>query len=569
MSKEVRTIIKKARISNAVVVMGIALLFLLIIIAYPLAKIIIQSFKYNGSFSVNNYLEAFNQKGFFLSLVHSLEIALSAMVGATLLGSFLAWVVGRTDIPLKKFFRTAFIIPFIVPPFIGALAWKQLLGPVGMLNKLFMDISGAEKPLWNIYGADGIIFLLIIHIYPLVYINILGNLERMNPELEEAAQISGSRVFSVMKRITLPLMLPSIASGAVLVFIMSIANFGIPAVLGFSENFYVLTTKIYEAITESARSNSLSLGAALSVLLGLIAGAGLLLQRLYIRKKQFSVLTGKSMQPNIVRLGNHKYWLVPLCIVLVFVTSIAPLFSIVLTAITKVYGLMPVPSNWTLRNFYEVFVVNKTVKRAIMNSIFLAFGAATIITLLGSVIAYIVVKTKIKGRFLLELISNMPYALPGTVVAVGMILAWLKPVPLLNIRIYNTIWILLIAYVARYMAFGVRTTTTSLAQIHQSLEEIARISGAGWFRSFKDIVIPLIMPGLFAGWFLVFMPSLRELTISALLWSTRHETIGVMVFNLQESGNTVASAALSVVMLAVLISANILIRKFTKGKVGY
>lgn len=150
-----------------------------------------------------------------------------------------------------------------------------------------------------------------------------------------------------------------------------------------------------------------------------------------------------------------------------------------------------------------------------------------------------------------------------------MILAWLKPIPLLGFRIYNTIWILLIAYIARYMAFGVRTTTTSLTQIHQSLEEIARITGANWFQTFKDIVIPLILPGLFAGWFLVFMPALRELTISALLWSTRHETIGVMVFNLQESGNTVASAALSVVMLIVLVIANIIVRKITKGKMGY
>jgi len=557
------------KINSAFLIMSLTFVLLLIIVAYPLTKIIFQSFKYNGFFSFQNYLEALKQTGFFMSLLHSIEIAVIAMIGATFIGSFLAWTIGRTDIPWKKFFRTAFIIPFIIPPFIGALAWKQLLGPVGMLNKLFMSITGSTKPLWNIYGADGIIAVLIIHIYPLVYINMLGNLERMNPELEEAAQISGSRIFSVMRKITLPLMLPSIASSAVLVFIMSIANFGIPAVLGFSENFYVLTTKIYDAITQSSQANSLSLGAALSVLLGVIAGSGLLFQRLFIRRKEYSILTGKSMQPNIVVLGKHKYWIFALCILFVTITSIAPLIAITLTAMTKVYGLPPVPSNWTLRNFYDVFVTNTTVKRAIINSLFLAFSAATLISIIGSVIAYIVVKTKIRGRFLLELISNLPYALPGTVVAIGMILAWLKPVPILGVRIYNTIWILLVAYIARYMAFGVRTTATSLTQIHQSLEEIARISGANWFRTFKDIIIPLILPGLFAGWFLVFMPALRELTISALLWSTGHETIGVMVFNLQDSGNTVASAALSVIMLIILVIANITVRKITKGKMGY
>ena len=224
---------------------------------------------------------------------------------------------------------------------------------------------------------------------------------------------------------------------------------------------------------------------------------------------------------------------------------------------------------YTLQNFYEVLFLNQTARRAIRNSVFLAFSAATAISLLGALIAYIVVKTRMRGRFVLDFLSNMPYALPGTVVAVAMILAWLRPVPVLGLRLYNTIWILLIAYIARYLAFGVRTTSASLAQIHVCLEEAARISGANWFQTFRDIVIPLITPGLFAAWFLVFMPALRELTISTLLWSTRHETIGVMVFNLQESGNTVASAALAVVMMLVLLLANIMTRHFTKGRIGF
>ncbi len=477
--------------------------------------------------------------------------------------------MGRTDIPMKKFFRTAFIIPFIIPPFVGALAWMQLLGPVGLLNNIYMNISGFEEPLWNIYGADGIIIVLILHLFPLVYINMLGSFERMNPELEEAAQISGSRIFSVMRRITIPLMLPSLASGAVLVFIMAIANFGIPAILGFSDNYYVMTTKIYESITRSSEVNSLSHAASISVLLGLISGGGLLIQRLYINKKEYAVLTGKSIQPNIIYLGRHKYWILPFCIFFVIATSIAPLVSILLTSLTKVYGLPPVPSNWTLQNFADVFLSNPSVKRSIKNSLFLAFSAATIISIFGSLIAYIVIKTKMKGRFFIEIMSNMPYALPGTVVAVGMILAWLKPVPIIGIRLYNTIWILLLAYIARYLAYGVRTTASSLSQVHLSLEEVARISGAGWFRTFRDIVLPLILPGLLAGWFMVFIPSLRELTISSLLWSSRHETIGVMVFNLQESGNTIASAALAFVMILVILVANIIIRKLTGGKAGY
>ena len=227
------------------------------------------------------------------------------------------------------------------------------------------------------------------------------------------------------------------------------------------------------------------------------------------------------------------------------------------------------PANWTLQNFYDVLFVNRTARRAIRNSLILALSSATIISLMGALIAYVVVKTKLRGRAVIDLVSSMPYALPGTVVGVAMILAWLKPLPLIGVSIYNTLWILLVAYIARYLAFGVRNTSASLQQIPESMEEAARISGATWFQTFRDIVLPLIAPGLFASWFLVFMPTLRELTISILLWSTKRETIGVMVFNLQESGNTVASAALAVIMMLVLLIANIATRKLTRGRVGF
>ncbi|MCP4400971.1 MAG: iron ABC transporter permease [bacterium] len=557
------------KLDSGKIFMGLTVILLFVLVVYPVSKIVWQSFLYDHEVSTQNYVRALTRRGVFLALRHSLEISIFSMLGATILGTFLAWLVGRTDLPWRNVFRTAFILPFITPPFIGAIAWQQLLGPVGLLNKLYMWLFSASEPFWNMYGADGIITVMALHIYPLVYITVLGSLERMNPELEEAAQCSGSSIFTVMRTITLPLMLPSIASGAVLVFIACIANFGIPAILGFPENYYVLTTKIFEAVIQSAAANSLSLASALSVLLGLVAGSGLLLQRVYLKKKEYTVLSGKSMQPNIIPLGKHTSWILAFCVLVVLVTSIAPIVSILLTALTKAYGLNPTPANWTLQNFYEVLFENQTARRAIRNSVFLAFSAATAISLLGAMIAYIVVKTKIRGRFVLDLLSNMPYALPGTVVAVAMILAWLRPVPVLGIRLYNTIWILLVAYIARYLAFGVRTTSASLAQIHVCLEEAAHISGANWFQTFRDIVVPLIAPGLFAGWFLVFMPALRELTISTLLWSSRHETIGVMVFNLQESGNTVACAALAVVMMVVLLIANLITRHFTKGRIGF
>ena len=560
---------KRLRINSGQVALTLAVLLLIFLVVYPLAQLVFQSFQFNQSWSLQNYFTAITTESNLLALRHSLEISLTAMLGATVLGAFLAWLVARTDLPGRGALRTALVLPFLIPPFIGALAWLQILGPVGYLNKLYMALSGSSEPFWNIYGPDGIILVMMLHEYPTVFITVLGGLERMNPELEEAAQISGARIFRVMRDVTLPLMLPTIAAGALLVFITNIANFGVPAVLGFSENYYVLTTQIYNAVTKSAQPNSLNIAAAMSILLGLVSALGILLQRFYLSGKEFAVISGKSMQPNVVRLGVHRYWLLAVALAIVLVTTVAPLVAILLTALVRAYGLPPLPENLTFQNFYDVLMLNEAARRGIVNSIGLAVAAATIISILSAFIAYIIVKTKMRGRALLDFISNAPYTLPGTVVALAMILAWLKPIPLIDFRLYNTIWILLIAYVARYLAFGVRTAAGSLAQVHASLEEAARVSGAGWLQAFRDIVVPLIRPGLFAGWFLVFIPSLRELTISALLWSTRNETIGVVVFNLQQSGNTSASAALAVIMIIVLLLANVLTRRLTGGKLGY
>jgi iron(III) transport system permease protein len=557
---------KKKRIDSRFIILFLTVAFLAIVVVYPLIRIVIQSFEYNDKASLKNYINAVTQTGFLKSMGHTFEIALWVTLFSTIIGSLFGWAAARTDIPARKFLRGALLFPFVIPPFIGAVAWKQLLGPVGLLNQLWKSVTGSAEPLWNMYGPDGIILVMTLHLYPFVYLSVLRALDRMNPELEEAAQISGSRPFSVMQRITLPLTMPAIVSGASLVFIAAVANFGIPAVLGFPENYYVLTTQVFAAVTRSAEPNSLSLAASLSVILALIASAGLLLQRFIIKGRDYAVISGKSMQPNMVKLGKSRGLVTGITGLFVAGAVAAPLIAILLTALTKVYGLPPVPGNWTLDNFYHVLFVNRVTKRAIRNSLFLAVTAATVISIIGALIAYLVVRTKLKGRSAIDFISNMPYAMPGTVVAVAMILAWLRPVA--GIRLYNTIWILLIAYTARYLAFGVRSSTAALAQVHVSLEEVARVSGAGWLRTFRDVVVPLIKPGLINGWFLVFMPALRELTISALLWSSRNETIGVMVFNLQEAGDVVGSAALASVMMGFLLLASIITRKISGGRIG-
>ncbi len=545
---------------------------LLVAAVYPITKVAVEAFTRAGAPSADNFAAALSDERNVLALRHSLEVAVSSTVIATAIGSFLAWLVARTDLPWRRFFRTAFVLPFLIPPFIGAIAWVYILGPVGYLNRLWMALSGSTEPLFVVYGYAGIVLVLVLHDLPLVYLTVLGGLERMNPELEEAAQISGSGTWRVMRTITLPLMVPVLLAAAVLTFTSDIAEFGIPAVLGFSQGYFVLPVKIYEQIARGFAENSIALASALSVLLMVSGAAALLVQRWLLRgdrAQRYVVISGKSMQPTRVRLGAARGWLFTACLGLVLATTVLPVLAVGLTSLIRSVGVSPAPENWSLRHFEAVLTGLPAATRGIRNSLVLAASAATIVAALGALVAYLIVRTRLRGRAFLDVAASLPYAIPGTVFALGVILAWLRPVPGVAFTLYNTLWIILVAYVGRYMIFGVRPTAASLAQVHTSLEEAARVSGAGWLRTFRDIVVPLVLPGIFAAWFLVFIPTLRELTVSILLWSAGNETIGVMVFNLQESGQEGPSAALSLVMIALLVVANYAARWLSRGRVGY
>jgi len=545
---------------------------LVVTAVYPIAKVAVEALTRGGSAGLGNFAAALGDERNMLALRHSLEVALSSTVIATAIGAFLAWLVARTDLPGRRFFRTAFVLPFLIPPFVGAIAWLYILGPVGYLNRLWMTITGSSEPLFVVYGYAGIVLVLVLHDIPLVYLTVLGGLERMNPELEEAAQISGSGTWRVMRTITLPLMVPVLLAAAVLTFTSDIAEFGIPAVLGFSQGYFVLPVKIYEQIARGFAADSIGLAAALAVVLMSTGALALLVQRWLLRgdrAQRYVVISGKSMQPNRVRLGTARWWLFALCLTLVLATTVMPVAAVALTSLIRSVGLSPAPENWSLRHFEAVLTGLPAATRGIRNSLVLAVSAATIVAVLGALIAYLIVRTRLRGRALLDVSASLPYAIPGTVFALGVILAWLRPFPGVAFTLYNTLWIILIAYVGRYMIFGVRPTAASLAQVHTSLEEAARVSGAGWLRTFRDIVLPLVLPGIFAAWFLVFIPTLRELTVSILLWSAGNETIGVMVFNLQESGQEGPGAALALVMIGLLVAANYAARWLSRGRVGY
>lgn len=545
---------------------------LLIAAVLPIVRVLVEAFTRGGAPTLDHLAKAAADPGARLALRHSLEVSFASTAIATAVGAFLAWLVARTDLPWRRVFRTAFVVPFLIPPFIGAIAWLYLLGPVGYLNSAWRSLTGSPDPLFVIYGYAGIVLVLVLHDIPLVYLTVLGGLERMNPELEEAAQASGSGVWTVLRTVTLPLMRPVVLAAAVLTFTSDVAEFGIPAVLGFPESYFVLPVKIYEQVARGFAADSLNAASALSALLMAVGAAALLAQRWLLRgdvARRYAVISGKSMQPHRVRLGAVRWWLFALCAGLVLAMTALPMAAVALTSLVRAVGLSPSPENWSLRHYEAVLSGLPAATRGIRNSLLLAAAGATVVAVLGALLAYLITRTRLRGRALMDIAGSLPYAIPGTVFALGIILAWLRPLPGVAFTLYNTIWIIGVAYVGRYLIFGIRPTAASLAQVDPSLEEAARVSGAGWVRTFGDIVAPLILPGLFAAWFLAFIPMLRELTVSILLWSVGNETIGVMVFNLQESGQEGPSAALAMVMIALLVLANSAARVLTRGRVGY
>ncbi len=539
---------------------------LLVLVLYPSAVLILQSLLVEGRLSLGHYVRLARDPSTYSVLTNSLIVSLWATAGGTAIGVVLAWLVSRTDLPGRRLWRTLVLLPYMIPPFIGAMAWVYLLSPVGYVNQAWMALTGSPDPLFVIYGPAGIILVLMLYGYPIVYLTALGVLGRMDSSLEEAARMAGAGPARVMRDVTLPLILPGILAGALLLLMSSLANFGIPAIIGFPARYFVLTTKIYATILNFDLRDNLRVAAALSMWLVIVAAVVLRLQRTLLGRRRFTVIGGQPGPQRLVSLGAWRHPAAAALTVFVVVSVVLPIAAIVLTSLIRAYGLPPTVANMTLQHYATVMLGVPKVHRAIVNSLGLAAAASTIIVVLAVGIGYMLARARIRGGAFLELLLTIPYAVPGTVVALAMILAWVRPVPLLGIRLYNTIWILLLAYVARFLVFGVRTVMAGVAQVHESLEEAARISGASRAAAFRDIVLPNIRPSLVAGWFLTFIPAVAELTLSILLFSVGNETIGVVVFGLHDEGKIALAAAVSVIVMLALLVINLLSRSFLRSE---
>ncbi len=335
--------------------------------------------------------------------------------------------------------------------------------------------------------------------------------------------------------------------------------------MGTEAGIYNIPTKIYEQIYQSGGSfTAIRTGTVLSTILIISAALILYIQSLVLKAGRFQVIAGKSMRPMLLKLRGLKLPLLIFSILYLSITVILPTVTIFLVGALKTYGINFTWENMSFTNLKYIIFEWKMTKDAIWNSLYLSLSAAFVTMIVGVLISYTIVKMKVRGKFILEFLGVLPFSLPGTVIAIGVILMWSGK---FGVNLYNTAWIIFVAYIARYMAFSLKSNSAALEQVSDSLEEAARACGATHWQSLKDIVIPLVKPGMVAAFFLIFLPSMRELTTSVLLYGPKTRTIGVAIYALNEDGETVYAATLASVALVIIIIGQLIIKRITQSKI--
>lgn len=545
-----RALSPRTRLSDRIptLVLGLAALLLLGLVGYPLLWLLLGALGVPGDISLTHFTRAYTRSGNAEPLKNTLVLAFGCGLLSVLLGVPLAWATARTNMPLRRTIQAFVALAYITPPYLTALAYIILLGPnAGHFNRLLTWLFGLEDGPLNVFTMGGVIFVIALHVFAFPYFLTYSALQALDAPLEESAQMLGAGRWTVARRVTLPLVAPAITGGALLAAVESMALFGPQAFLGLPAQLVFLPTRIYGLLgSYPPRWGDAS---ALSLILVLLTVVGLFVQRGYLERRSFVTVSGRGVRTQRLTLGAWRWPLLAFCLMVVFFAAIAPVGVLVAAAFSKSWIDPLTLSNLTLANFREALFDDQVAVRGIVNSFKLAIGAACIATILGLFVAYIDLRTKARGRRLLDYLAILPLGLPGTVLAVGVLLAFIRP----PFQIYGTIWILLVAYVARFIPLAVRSANSALRQVDPSLEEAARITGASWLRTIRSILLPMVRPGLLAAWLLVFIPALGELSATILLYSSGTETIAVAIFRLRDLGQLEVVSALSVFTIAVIL----------------
>jgi iron(III) transport system permease protein len=523
-------------------------LFMLLLGALSDTNPVIDGFA-NFSPSAHHFVQTISNPNVHLALINTLIACAGGTALAVIIGLTFSWIVVRTNTPGKGFIAAVSMVPLFVPPLVAGVAWAILASPkTGLLNMMLGWIGISWR--LNFYSLTGIIIVFGIYYAPYVYMFTASALRNMDPSLEEASEVSGASAFATLFTVTFPLIMPAILSGMLLSFIVMLGIYGIPAVLGAPPDIAVLTTYIFKLTAWTPPLYNAA--ASVAILLTTVTGILVWLQHRVVSGKSYATVAGKAFRPRSLNLGNWRWFTFALAIVYLTVVVVLPLVALTVAAFRKFMFIRDPQSlfdlgQYGLMHFTSIFD-NPLTLRSIWNTMIVGLITAVVGGALSFAIGYTVYRTNLAGRKTIDVLSTLPVAVPGLVVGVAYLWAWIG----LPGGLYGTFWILALAFVARFMPDTVKSLSTSFMQIHKELEEAAWICGKGLIGTIRTIVLPLARPGVIASMTLLFVLSIRELGSSLFLYTSDTMVMAVLLLDYYEGGNVGKTAAFSLVQTALL-----------------
>lgn len=513
--------------------------------------LVLDSMGWDTEWGFGNYVTLFTDQVIPKAFLNTIIVSTGCTVLATLLGVSLAWINARTNCPFRDYLEPFNLIPFFLSPFVGAIAWYNLASPqTGIMNTLARSWFGVETYIFDVANLWGVIWVTGIFFAPLVYLFVVGSLRRMDPSLEDSARTTGAGLFRTTMTVTLPLVMPGILSGAIIVFVTSAGEFGVPFKLSAPYGWQTLTTQIFsKAVGDDA---NYYLGAAMAMALGLITVFLIWVQQRYIAPRSFTTVTGKGFRPNVLDLGRWRWVAFGYNLLYVLVAVVLPIISLIIVSLHPVWTAEIRWDQMSLINYRKTIffwdpISISAATNGIINSFILAISGASIAMVLALVVSYMIHRTKGYGARILDFLCVVPIGFPGIVLAMGVLITYIKT------PIYATLWILLLAYITRFFPYGQRNISSIMLAISEELDQSSRMAGASWFTTLRRITIPLLKPGIFAGWILLFVIFLRELSISIILYTTGTEVLSVGVYYLSNFEGEPATSALALAQTVVLL----------------
>lgn len=515
-------------------------------------------------YTLKNYQAAYASEYTYSTFKNSLIFASGSAALTFIFGTLLAWLTERTNTPLRAIFVPLAVVPLILPGVLESIAWIFLLSPkFGYLNVWLRDLFGLQSMPFNVFSLPGMIWVHSVGQVPLAFLMMVAAFKSMDPSLEESAMMSGANTWQTFRRVTLRLLMPTTGSVLLILFVRTLESFETPALIGIPARIYVYTSEIFLAFNEYPPDYGR--GGALAVGLLLLSAIGVwLYTRATKEGKKFQTVTGKAFRPRQFDLGPWRwvgfgflttYFLIVVLLpfLVLFWASFLPFFAAPSWDAVQKLSL----DNYRYLNGFRPFW------DAMKNSIILSTLTATVAMMLTSLVAWIVYKSRLPGSWVLDFLAFVPITIPGIVMGMSLILLYVAfPIP-----IYGTIWVLLIAYVTRFIPYGMRAASGSILQIHSELEEAAAASGASWWKTFRRVTLPLLRPGLVAGWIYICIVSFREFSTSVLLATGESRVLSILLFTMFEQGQVTVVAAIGVLMIATLLSVVALFYKLT-GRIG-